>query len=327
MDWIKKNYDRFALLLLAVALLGSSGYLIWSVNGFPARFEPVLATVPHGKKVISLETEALDRANASLAKPAAWATHPGLLFVSRKYVAKRDASGRPGVLVAPFEPNSPALHPPIPNEWFLKNKLEERILDGDVLTQDLDKDGFTNLDEFLGKTDPNDLKTHPDYLTKLRLKKYVPVRFRLRFEAEDGDGAYQINTPDVRQPTQFVKVGEPIAGTKFKIVKFEKKSVPNPNTGVDRDVSELTVEHIETGVKSVLVVGTETNIPDHYARFAFLWDGSEFTVKKDQKFFLKPEPGIEYKLIDIRENEAVLNNVKNEGDPIKVQLLEEAPRQ
>ena len=322
MDWIKKNYDRFALLLLAIALLVSSACVIFAIKSYPERFAPIQAVVPHNKKVTSLETEALERAKASLTQPAAWQSHNSSLYVSRKYVARHDAATGADLLIDPFDAASAPLHPPIPNSWFLQNRLEDRILDTDVLEQDPDKDGFTNLDEFVGKTDPQDPAAHPPYLTKLRLKQFIRVPFRLKFEAYDDDGSFQINTVDVRQPTQFVKMGDTIAGTKYKVVKFEKKSVPNPSTGVDRDTTELTVEHSETGGKVVLVVGTEVNSPDQYARFAFLWDHTEFTVKKNQKFVLKPEPGIEYKLIDIREGEAVIINVKTEGDPIKIPHLD-----
>jgi hypothetical protein len=325
MDWIKKNYDRFALLLLAVALLASSAYLVLCVKGFGTRYEPVLSPVTHGKKVALLETEPLERAEQALAKPAEWGVHQGLLFVSRKYVVGKNATTKENVLIDPFEPGSTPLHPPVPNEWFLKNGLETAILESDALTQDPDKDGFSNLDEYLGKTDPLNPQSHPSYLTKLRLKKFVKVPFRLKFEAYD-EGSFQINTVDVRQPTQFVKLGELIAGTKYKAIKFEKKSVLNPNTGVDRDVSELTVEHTESGLQVVLVVGIEANSPDQYARFAFLWDGTEFTVKKLQTFSLKPEPGVVYKLIDIKDNEALINNVKTDGDPIKVPHTEEPSR-
>ncbi|MDD5350002.1 MAG: hypothetical protein PHQ12_07310 [Chthoniobacteraceae bacterium] len=321
MDWIKKNYDRFTLLLLAAALLGSSIFLFCAARGFSARFATLLEPVKEGNSVDILETKALRDAEVSLAKPAAWNAHSGSLFVSRKYVAKRDGAGDVGALIDPFEANSPALHPPIANSWFLEHGLENQILDGDVLDQDPDKDGFTVLDEYQGKTDPQDPASHPGYLTKLRLKRFIKVPFRLKFEAYDDDGSFQINTVDVRQPTQFVKQGDAIAGTKYKVVKFEKKFIPNPRTGVETDVSELTVQHVETGVSVKLVVRTEVDSPDQYAQFAFLWDHSEFSVKKDQKFVLKPEPTIEYKLIDIRDSEAVIVNAKT-GDQIKVPRLD-----
>ena len=322
MDWIKKNYDRCLLILMAVALLASSVAIILAVKSYPERFTPLQAEVTHGKKVNSLETEAIEHAKQALVKPVAWEVHKSSLFVSQKYVARHDDASGTDLLINPFEPGSPPLHPPIPNDWFLKNNLADRILDADVLEQDPDKDGFTNLDEFLGKTDPQDSASHPPYLTKLRLKKFIKIPFRLKFEAYDDDGNFQINTVDVRQPTQFVKMGETIAGTKYKVVKFEGKSEFNPKTQSNRDISELTVEHIETGVRVPLVVGTEVNSPDQFARFAFLWDGTDFTVKKEQKFFLKPESGVEYKLIDIQETQAVIINVKTEGEPIKIPHLE-----
>ena len=296
--------------------------MIFSIKSYPERFAPIQAEVVHGKKVTSLETEALERAKEALVKPTSWENHTGSLFVSRKYVARHDDAAGADLLINPFEPGSAPLHPPIPNDWFLKNNLADRILDTDVLNQDPDKDGFTNLDEFVGKTDPQDSASHPSYLTKLRLKKFIRTPFRLKFEAYDDDGNFQINTVDVHQATQFVKMGEIITGTKYKVVKFESKAELNPKTGVNKDISELVVEHIESGNRVALVVGTEVNSPDQYARFAFLWDHTEFTVKKDQKFVLKPEPGTEYKLIDIRDNEALIMNVKTEGDPIKVPHLE-----
>ena len=324
MDWIKKNYDRFMLLLVAIALLVSSAGLIYTIKSYPDRFAPIQATVVPGVKVTSLETDALERAKASMQKPAEWNRRNSSLFVSRKFVARHDANGT-DQLINPFDPGSAPLHPPIPNDWFLKNKLEDRILDADVLEQDPDKDGFSNLDEFEGRTDPQNAASHPSYLTKLRLKKFIRIPFRLKFEAEDGDGNFQINTVDVHQPTQFVRMNEVIARTKYKVIKFEKKSEPNPKTGVDKDTSELTVEHIETGIKVALIIGREVNSPDQYAQFSFLWDHTEFTVKKEQQFYLKPERDIEYKLVDIRDSEAVIIKVKTDkpnGGPIKVPHLD-----
>ena len=43
------------------------------------------------------------------------------------------------------------VHPPVPNDWFEKYGLH--IEDADVLDQDPDKDGFTNLDEWQAGTD------------------------------------------------------------------------------------------------------------------------------------------------------------------------------
>jgi len=87
---------------------------------------------------------------------------------------------------------------------------------------------------------------------------------------------------------------------------------------VDTDVSELTVKNLETGVEVALILDKVVDSPDSFALFKELWDNSEFSVKKDQKFSLKVDPTVEYKLIDIQENEAVITNLKTGGEPIKV---------
>lgn len=321
MDWIKKNYDRFALMLMAVALLVSSVWLIVTAHGFSDRFTPVLTEPVHGKKVTSLETETMEKAEASIQTPAQWKEHNGSLFVSRKYVSRTDPATKKDSLIDPFEPGSAPLHPPVPNDWFLQNGLADRILDADVLTQDPDKDGFTNLEEFEGKTSPTDPNQHPPYYTKLRLKQFVKKPARLKFEAYDDDGNFQINTIDVKQPSQFVKIGDEIQGTKYKVISFEKKSVMNDRTGVESDVSAITVENTETGVRFTDTVRTVADSPELFARFAYLWDNSELLIKKDQTFSLNPEADSQYKLIDIGDSEAVIKSLKT-GDQIKVPRLE-----
>jgi hypothetical protein len=84
----------------------------------------------------------------------------------------------------------------------------------------------------------------------------------LRFGAYDGDPkktvpkdmAFQIMRLDVRQPSQFLKLGNIIKGTKFKLTKFEFKTRPNPK-GDEEDVSELTITNVETKEAAILVIG------------------------------------------------------------------------
>ncbi len=75
-----------------------------------------------------------------------------------------------------------------------------------------------------GKVTPTrSIKTsHPDYLSKLKLKSFSEEPFRLMFSSWVGD-TFAINTIDLKEPTQFLKIGDTIAGTRFKIVKFERK--------------------------------------------------------------------------------------------------------
>ncbi|HLB33200.1 MAG TPA: Amuc_1099 family pilus-like system protein, partial [Chthoniobacterales bacterium] len=63
------------------------------------------------------------------------------LFTSRHYFLHQ------GKLIDPIEAKI-QLHPPVPNEWLLKNHLD--ITDPNILSRDNDHDGFTNLEEWLG---------------------------------------------------------------------------------------------------------------------------------------------------------------------------------
>src|SRR5437870_1187689 len=119
------------------------------------------------------------------------------LFVPEKHFI--GANGLPATL------QTTEVHPPVPNEWLEQFKLP--IADADVLEQDPDGDGFNNLDEWQGHTDPTNGNSHPEYYTKLKLRSATEEPFRLVFPSWVGD-TYAINTIDMTQPTQFLRSEE-----------------------------------------------------------------------------------------------------------------------
>ena len=98
----------------------------------------------------------------------------------------------------------------------------------------------------------------------------VPPRapMRLLFNAYSDDPRkvksenidFQINTLDLRQSTQFLKLGDVIPNTHFKLTKFEYKTRPNPTRGTDDDVSELTITNTKSGATAVLVYQKTTDV-------------------------------------------------------------------
>ena len=71
-----------------------------------------------------------------------------------------------------------AVHSPIPNSWWLENGIDPGYSDSP--DRDPDEDGFSNREEFVAKTDPNEFKSHPDPVTKLQLRSVKTTQYFLK---------------------------------------------------------------------------------------------------------------------------------------------------
>jgi hypothetical protein len=147
--------------------------------------------------------------------------------------------------------------------------------------------------------------------------------FRLIFSSWVGD-TYAINTIDYVEPTQFLKVGDTVRGTRFKIANFKEKYQRN-QYGTNVDVSELTLQHEETQEKLTLVKEKIAISPESVATFVYSWPSNqpvhEFQVRKDQEFSLKPEEETKYKLVDVQPSKAVIVNTQKPDEQIDIGLL------
>src|SRR5436190_10308913 len=307
-DWIKAHYDRIALIAAAVFLFISSIAIWWSVIQFGNGLAGRQATPPKNASPLVKAIE-LDRAAERLQHPAQWkaSTRSGLFVPEKPFIG---ADGLPATL------KNTQVHPPVPNEWFEKYGLP--IEDADVLDQDPDKDGFTNLDEWQGNTDPTNKDSHPDYITKLHLVSATEEPFRYIFSSRIKD-KFGINTIDQSEPTQFLKVGDVIRGTDFKILKFTEKSERN-QYGINADVSELLLEHQQSHVQVTLVKEKVATSPQSVATFVYTWRGRhEFEVRKDQEFPIATAAGNRtYKLTDVQQGKAVIVSTETPDEPIEI---------
>ena len=321
MNWVKLNYDRFLLAVLAAAVLACAGLLFNNARSYNAVFASLKDQVPRSNKFQTVDQNMVAVEQEKLAKPDIWParTIDGRrlpVFDSVPYITDGEK------LVDPLSTtDSTPLHPPVPNRWLIDHGQD--LLSPDVLTQDSDSDGFNTLDEYLGKTDPQDKNSHPPYWTKLVLTKFVRIPFRLRFDAKNGD-SIQINTVDVEgAPTLFLKVGQAVTGTKYKITKFEQKT--GKVDGITKDVSEVTVQNVENGETIVLPKGQEVDSPTTYAVMNYLWTGKPFAVKKNQEFTLKPEDNVKYKCLDLSDTEVHIQKEDDKQD-LHIKMATPAPK-
>ena len=307
MNWLKAHYEKASLLAGGLVAIACAVLVFFAIGALPEQFVGRDSPKPPDHTIQPPPVDNITAASQIIAKPREWAPAEGSLFVSRPYVLKD------GELIDPLEGGEP-LHPPIPNAWLIQNDLD--YADSSVKEQDPDNDGFTNLEEFLAGTNPTSKASIPPYHTKLRLLEFIAIPFRLIFTGSPDDGqTFTINSKDLSRRTQFLKIGDSIEGSPYKIVAYEKKS--EMRNQIERDVSELTIENSETGQKIVLVTDAETNDPTSFAKFRFLLDNSEFQVKKDDEFALPAEPDVKYRLLDISPNEAVIEAVDG-GEQIKI---------
>lgn len=312
MDWVRAHYERAAVLATASFLLVCALLIALAAAGFDENFSGLHNTPTPNNKIAEGRLPELGQAMRKLQTPPQW-TFSGRsgLFVPEKHFIGED--GQPATL------QNTLLHPPVPNEWLDEFGLP--ITEGDVLTQDADGDGFSNFDEWAGHSNPTEKESRPPYTFLLKLKSFAKEQFPLIFASSVGD-TYAINNTDARRPTQFLKVGDLVAGTKFKITSYTEKYEPD-RFGTRVDVSELTLEQVETHDKVTLIKEKTTTSPESVADFLYTWGGTEqtFSVKKDREFTLKPQEQIKYKLLDVQPDKAIIVNPQKPNEKIQIPIV------
>ncbi len=308
MEWLRAHYDRAAVLAGALFLLLCAFFIFLSTARFSERYEALQNVPPRRDKMPVGEASAMVAATARLGKPPQWnAGGRSGLFVPEKHFLGAD--GQPVTL------QNTQLHPPVPNDWIEAFGLP--MTDADVLTQDADGDGFTNLDEWQGKTNPTEQSQHPPYAFKLKLRSFVKEAFPLILLSSVNE-VYAINNVDPRIPTQFLQLGEMVAGTKYKLTDYQEKFETN-QYGTTINVSELTLEQVETHDRVVLAMEKRAASPESVANFIYTWNGANetFAVKKDQEFSLKPEE-VKYKLLDVQTEKAVIVDTRQPNEKVEI---------
>ena len=309
MTWVRENYERVALGTGVVFLLICAFFIWRSAAGFDQNFASLQPSGPAKPAAPTEKALELERAAEKLRQAPQW-TFGGRsgLFVPEKHFI--GPNGLPATL------QTTEVHPPVPNEWLDQFGLP--IAEADVLTQDGDADGYTNLEEWQGRTNPTDKNSHPPFIAKLRVKSVTREPFRLVFASKAGD-TFTINTTDLKEPTQFLKIGDTVSGTRFQLVDYQEKMQPNPATGGEMDVSELMLENADTKERLTLVKEKTMISPQSVGTFVYLWgERREFTVKKDQEFSLPPQTDIRYKLVDVQPSKAVIVNTQKPEEPIEI---------
>lgn len=321
-DWIRDHYEKIVLLVALVALLFSCAMLVQWIQVDKDAAKPSLARLDwKGAPVALADTVPFD-AQLAVARQAATnslAQNPRA-FVSELRVACVKC-GRPIAYDATTCPFCLAAQPAVVD-------IESLDTDGDGIPDkseltlgldpqnpadaagDLDGDGFTNLEEVNAKTDAKNPETYPDPVVKLRVAAIRPVPFYLRFvgTSQFGDGSirYQLNLQTLER-TYFAKLGDAILG--YKVEEYDSAGKQGETLTMVRQSDKRPV---------VLVKGRPVTEQELAILFVFLVDRSRLPVQRLNGVFVLR--GVEFKVVDIRRDHVVLQNVKT-GGKVTVPLL------
>ncbi|MGJ8657091.1 MAG: Amuc_1099 family pilus-like system protein [Akkermansiaceae bacterium] len=161
MSWLSENYDKAALGVAGVVAL-AVGYSVFSGDG----------DVPEPNAAVPNNTVEIGQREVLAVAVEKFSTEAGFdekvsngnevqSFVSFPLYSIKGQEGIKS-LTDDFE-----IHPGMPLKWWKDYSLDDYSRD-DGPELDADKDGFTNREEYEGKTDPTSDASHPNYIAKLK---------------------------------------------------------------------------------------------------------------------------------------------------------------
>lgn len=307
MSWLSKNYEKIALGGAVAAALGLA-YAGWSRLGdFQTDFGVNLKGKGNNNSAVR-DADLIPKALSSLKLDRTWeqaldGERPVDLFVGIPLFVP---SAAPDTTID-LRKDAP-VHPPIPNAWWLENRLDPGFADSP--TRDPDQDGFSNVDEFKGKTDPNDSKSFPLLVAKLMYVKDESLTWVLRPSFGDA-GSFPFTYQDNKGGANKTGAANPIApgglffatgvmANRFKLLGSEVRQEINKATKVEKDVTIVKIEDQRPNKLGTVYEFPsplqEDRMNDHlkYDRTAVLslealgLNGKEFKVEENVAFALPP---------------------------------------
>ncbi len=312
---IQRHYDKIVAVLVLVGLLVSLVYLSQSaqrrVRDLVAFDSELAALVPQFPKAEPIEETPFMRAQQLLSEPFQMTDATSLPFLvaqDRVWCVECRQPIRLDADVCPFcraeQPDGEidelwdSSGDGIPDVVKLRYGLDP--FSTEDAHQDMDGDGFTNLEEYLAGTDMSDPACHPPRIPYLRVHKVVDEPFTLLLRGimrgPNGRIRYQINDTRTQQ-THYVAEGQPIgdsgftvkSGTTRKVVRQvpghrEPREVEIHVVTVARNGSEIVLEQDAARVTSDYTItfrNTRDRTPVDYVASSgedFVFDGEEYEV-------------------------------------------------
>jgi len=302
---MNQAWDKLILVVVGVAVIGLSGLFVVRALGFSEQFAMREVTrsdeLPEPDRRAEIARNFVERSQEWVSPVKGPLQRQVDLFLSIPLV---ESGGR---IIDMDDPDAPLLRPPVSNAWLMNNNLD--FLNSGILSIDSDGDGFTNLEEWHAKTDPNDPSSHPPYAEKLKFLGREQTEYTLRYAARPAEERFQIiRLPTRRHPgrdTFLMRVGETSADEQFRIESFEEKRAQGP-TGIQVDASVITITYLPKSKTVELIRNIDTVIPTYYAEMEFPLDSWKEYVKEGDAFNLVRDPETRYRVVKVEEDSVTI---------------------
>ncbi|WP_395737729.1 Amuc_1099 family pilus-like system protein [Prosthecobacter sp.] len=318
----KGNYEKTILIISSIIAIGVAVFLILESQSFEEGL--VLAQATSRNELNAPDQTKVADAIATIQKKYQWIApvrvgKPVPLNKSVLIVMKDNTLFD---LMLP----EPMLRPPMTNIFLTGDKTKvppeaqlKGIYSPNVGDLDEDDDGFFNLEEFTGKTDPRDPESHPAYTNKLFLTKRISHDYIVLLK-NGSEGSFQIQRTVPGKPVNvFPKVNEEFGfdkGTnRFKILTSREDTIQHPTLGPQKGFI-LKVLDLSTNKEFDMIQGTPVNLADYEAEFEFRWKKRKIIsgIKEGGTFVL---PGLAktYYIRTLEENKATISPLGADGKP------------
>lgn len=323
---MKKNSDKIILAVCVLVAIGLA-YLGYSKSG-DVEAEFAFSGKSGGKNDVTIEgADKLRQTLATVAIPILVEQgkindRPVDIFVGVPLFAKKPVGDEK--VAKPVDPVLDApIHAPIPNIWWLENRINPGYADSPDRDEDLD--GFTNREEFDAKSDPTDPKSFPALIHKLQFAKYESVGYFLWFSSAIGPQKYQFKIaelppafeaasipqqeeylgstmPKFNRTKDFIGSGvnifdEGLGKGRYLLKSVTEKEVTNPSTNLTFKNDFALIEDLAANKKEEFVIPKMPKSKERpgtvrYDRTAVLIlnaageQGKEFKVKENTPFSL-----------------------------------------
>lgn len=249
MSWLETNYEKASLGGAAVVALGLA-FMGWSKYGnVESDFANSLKHQGNNNAAVQ-DAELIPKAVSSLTSEHIWVPaidkeRPVDLFVG---IPLFIPSAAPTTTIDPWRDEP--IHPPIPNKWWLDHKLDPGNADSPA--RDPDADGYSNLEEYLAKTDPNDAASFPPLIAKLKYVRDESLTWAIR-PSYGSEGKFPFNYVDstgVQNKTGAADMVAPggmffskgVMKDRFKFLGAETRQEMSPKTNSPVEITYVRIE-------------------------------------------------------------------------------------